>query len=58
MYVGRFIGMIDPEEFFAQSLFGKNIRRHQPFDFCDDGSLLTEDPRSVKDLSIQNLLAH
>ena len=58
MYLGRFIGMIDPEGIFAQSLFGKNIRRHQQFDYCDNGSLSTEDPRSIKDQSIQNLPAH
>ena len=58
MYVGRFIGMIDLEEIFVQSLFGKNIPRHQPFDYCDDGSLSMEDPQSIKDQTIQNLLAH
>ena len=57
-YLGRFINMIDLNEIFTQSLFGKNIRRHQPFDYCDDGTLSTEDPRPIKDQSPHYLLVH
>ena len=50
--------MIDLNEIFTQSLVGKNIRHHQPLDYCDDGTLSTEDQRSIRDQSLQNLLAH
>ena len=58
MYPGRFFSLLSLDEIFTQSLFGKNIRKHQPFDYLTDGTLSTDDPRPVKDQSIQNILAH
>ena len=58
MYLGRFFSLLSLDEIFTQSLFGKNIRKHQPFDYSTDGTLSTHDPRPVKDQSIQNILAH
>ena len=58
MCLGRFLSILSLNEIFAQSLFGHNLRRHQPFDYCEDSTLANDDPRDVKDLSIQNVLAH
>ena len=58
MYLGRFFSLLSLDEMFMQSLFGKNIRKHQPFDYSTDGTLSTHDPRPVKDQSIQNILAY
>ena len=41
-----------------QSVLGKNIHRHQPFDYDESFNLLIDDPRSVKDQSMQNVLHH
>ena len=58
MYLGRFFSLLSLDEIFIQSLFGKNIRKHQPFDYSTDGTLSAVDPRLVKDQLIQNVLAH
>ena len=58
MYLGRFLSILSLDEIFAQSLFGRNLRRHQPFNYCEDSTLANDDPRDVKDQSIQNVLAH
>ena len=59
MCVGtRFLTLVPLDELLLQSLFGKNIRRHQPFDYDRDLTLSTDDPRPVKEQAIQNVLAH
>ena len=58
MYLGRFFTLLSLDEIFTQSLFGKNLRKHQPFDYSTDTTLSTDDPRAVKDQSIQNVPAH
>ena len=40
-----------------QSVLGKNIRRHQPFDYDEAVNLSINDPRSIRDQSTQNVLA-
>ena len=35
-----------------------NLRRHQPFDYCEDSTLANDNPRDIKDQSVQNVLAH
>ena len=57
-YLGRFFSMIPLEEIFTQSVLGKNIRKHQLFDYSSDTTLSVEDPRPVRDQSLQNALAH
>ena len=58
MCLGRFLSILSLDEIFAQSLFGRNLRRHQPFDYCEDSTLANDDPRDVKDQSVQNVSAH
>ena len=58
MYLGRFFSLLSLDEIFTQSLSGKNIRKHQPFDYSSDSTLSIDDPRPVKEWSIQNVLAH
>ena len=41
-----------------QSVLGKNLRRHQPFDHDEDFKLSSEDPRPISDQGVQNALAH
>ena len=58
-YVGtRFLSILSLDEISIQSLFGKNIRRYQPFDYSSDLSLSSDDPRPVKEQPIQNIIAH
>ena len=59
MYVGtRFLGLITLDELVLQSVLGKNIRRHQPFDYDESYNLSIDDPRPVSEQAIQNVLAH
>ena len=58
IYGGRFFSVESLENVFTQSLFGKNLCGHQPFDYDSEGSLSTEDRRPVKDQCLQNLIAH
>ena len=45
MYVGtRFLGLITLDELLLQSVLGKNIRRHQPFDYDESFNLSIDDP--------------
>ena len=53
MYLGHFFSSLSLDEIFAQSVFGRNIRGHQPFDYCEDSTLANNDPRDVKDRSVQ-----
>ena len=41
-----------------QSVVGKNLRRHQPFDHDEDFKLSSEDQRPISDQGVQNALAH
>ena len=58
MYLGKFFSFLSLDEIFTQSLFRKNIRKHQPLDYSTDTTLSADDPRPVKDQLIQNILAH
>ena len=59
MYVGtRFLLIISLDELMLQSILGKNIHRHQPFDYDDALALSMNDPRPVKEQAIQNVLAY
>ena len=58
MYLGRFFSLLSLDEIFTQRLFGKNIRKHQPFDYSTDTTLSIDEPRPVKEQSTQNVLAH
>ena len=60
MYLGtRFLGLIHLDELLLQSVLGKNLRRHQPFDYDEELKLsAADDPRSIADQSTQNVLAH
>ena len=59
MYVGtRFLGLITLDELLLQSVLGKNIRWHQPFDYDESFNLSIDDPWPIPDQTIQNVLAH
>ena len=59
MYLGgRFFSLLSLDEIFVQSLFGKNIRKHQPFDYSADLSLSTHGPRPIREQAVQNVIAH
>ena len=59
IYVGtRFLSLIPLDEILLQSVLGKNIRRHQPFDHDEAVNLSINNPRSIRDQSTQNVLAH
>ena len=49
---------ISLDELLLQSVLGKNLRRHQPFDHDEDFKLSSDDPRPISDQGVQNVLAH
>ena len=59
MYVGtRFLGLISFDELLLQSILGKNIQRHQPFNDDQSFNLSIDDPRPITNQSVQNMLSH
>ena len=59
VYLGtRFFSIISLDELLLQSVSGKNLRRHQPFDHDEDFKLSSDDPRPISDQGVQNVLAH
>ena len=60
IYLGtRFLGLIHLDELLLQSVSGKNLRRHQPFDYDEEFKLsAADDPRSISDQGVQNVLVH
>ena len=59
MYVGMsFLGLINLDELLLQSVLGKNIRSHQPFDYDEFFNLSIDDPQTIPEQSTQNVLAH
>ena len=59
MYVGtRFLSIVPLDEILFESILGKNVRRHQPFDYDKSTTLSVNDPIPVKDQAVQNVLAH
>ena len=59
VYLGtRFFSIISLDELLLQSVLGKNLRRHQPFDHDEDFKLSSDDPRPISDQGVQNVLAH
>ena len=52
------MSIIPLDEILLQSILGKNIRWHQPFDYDESTTLSVNDPRPVKDQAVQNVLAH
>ena len=53
-----FFGVISLDELLLQSVLGKNLRRHQPFDHDEDFKLSSDDPRPISDQGVQNVLSH
>ena len=48
MYAGtRFLSLINVDELLLQSVSGKNLRRHQLFDYDESFNLSIDDPRPV-----------
>ena len=59
VYLGTwFFSIIRLDELLLQSVLGKNLRRHQPFDHDEDFKLSSDDPRPISDQGVQNVLAH
>ena len=59
VYLGtRFFSIISLDELLLQSVLGKNLRRHQPFDHDEEFKLSSDDPRPISDQGVQNVLAH
>ena len=59
MYIGtRFLSIIFLDELMLQSILGKDIHRHQPFDYDDALVLSINDSKPVKEEAIQIVLAH
>ena len=59
MYIGtRFLSLVPLDELLLQSILGRNIRRHQPFDYYEGVTLSINDPRPIKEQATQNVLAH
>ena len=45
MYIGiRFLSIVPLDEILLQSILGKNLRRHQPFDYDESIMLSINDP--------------
>ena len=59
MYGGlRFLSLISFEELMLSAVLGKNIRRHQPFDFSSTFSKSVDDPRPLKEQATSNVMAY
>ena len=59
MYIGtRFLLLVPLDELLLQSILGKNVRRHQPFDYDEGATISINDPRPIKEQATQNVLAH
>ena len=59
MYGGlRFLSLISFEELMLSAILGKNIRRHQPFDFSSTFSKSVDDPRPLKEQATSNVMAY
>ena len=58
MYGDRFLNVESLENIFTYNVLGKNLCRHQPFDYDSDGSLSGQDPRPIKDQRVQNSIAY
>ena len=58
MYIGtRFLSLVPLDELLLQSILGKNICRHQRFDYDERATLSINDPRPIKEQATQNVLA-
>ena len=59
MYGGlRFLSLVSCEELMMSAVLGKNIRRHQPFDFGSNFSKSVDDPRPLKEQATSNVMAY
>ena len=59
MYGGfRFLSLVSCEELMLSAVLGKNIRRHQPFDFGSNFSKSVDDPRPLKEQATSNVMAY
>ena len=59
MYGGlRFLSLVSCEELMLSAVLGKNIRRHQPFDFGSNFSKSVDDPRPLKEQATSNIMAY
>ena len=53
VYLGtRFFSIISLDELLLQSVLGKNLRRHQPFDHNEDFKLSSDDPQPISDQGV------
>ena len=52
-----FFSIIRLDELLLQSVLGKNLRRHQPFNHNEDFKLSSDDPRPISDQGVENVLA-
>ena len=59
MYGGlRFLSLVSCEELMLSAVLGKNIRRHQPFDFGSNFSKSVDDPKPLKEQATSNVMAY
>ena len=59
MYCGlRYICLLPLEDILLSCVLGKNLRRHQPFDFAVNFTKSIHDPRPVKEQAISNVLSY
>ena len=59
MYCGlRYICLLPVEDILLSCVLGKNLRRHQPFDFGTNFTKSVRDPRPIKEQAISNVLAY
>ena len=58
MHLGKFLNIVPLNEVLAQSVFGKNLRQIQPFDYGLDETLAADNQKDLKDQSMQNIIAH
>ena len=59
MYGGlRFLSLVPFEDLMLSAVLGKNLRCHQPFDFCDNFRKSVNDPRPIKEQATANVMAY
>ena len=59
MYGGlRFLSLLTYEEIMLSAVLGKNIHRHQPFDFGSNFSKSVNDSRPIKEQATSNVMVY
>ena len=54
----RFLSLIPFEDLMLSAVLGKNLRRHQPFDFSNNFTKSVNDPRPIKEQATANVMAY